>query len=664
MVTATASSNKRDIDFFPLSVEYEEKMYAAGKIPGGFIKREGRPSEKAVLACRLIDRPIRPLFPKGYYNDVQVVATVLSVDTEYPPEIYAMIGSSVALSISGIPFAGPTGSVVVGMVDGEYVINPDSAQREKSELHLVVSGTKDAVMMVEAGANEVTEEAMLGAILYGHDEVRRICEWIQTIKDDIGKPPIEADIHVVPDEIDAAVREKFTERMVWAMDTFDRTERETREAQVKEEAAEYFAEIYPDDAKDVQAVLYNIMKETVRSKIINDGIRPDGRTVEEVRPIWCETHMFARPHGSACFTRGQTQVMNFVTLGAMGDGQTLDGLSEDTFKRYIHHYNMPPYSTGEARPMRSASRREIGHGALAERAILPMLPDEEEFPYAIRAVSEVVSSNGSTSQASICASSLALMDAGVPLKKAVAGTAMGLIKDKETGKIVVLTDIQGLEDFLGDMDFKVAGTADGITAMQMDIKIDGIDREIFERALAQALRGRMHILGKMNEVLDKPRAELSPYAPKIICFTIHPDKIREVIGPGGKMINKIIAETGVKIDIDDDGKVFIVTPDADASKRAKKMIMDIARDIEVGDVFNGKVTRIMQFGAFVELAPGKEGMVHISKLANKRVAKVEDVVNVGDMLTVKVSEIDRQNRINLTHKGVTEADLKKLTEEE
>ena len=664
MVTATASSNKRDIDFFPLSVEYEEKMYAAGKIPGGFIKREGRPSEKAVLACRLIDRPIRPLFPKGYYNDVQVVATVLSVDTEYPPEIYAMIGSSVALSISGIPFAGPTGSVVVGMVDGEYVINPDSAQREKSELHLVVSGTKDAVMMVEAGANEVTEEAMLGAILYGHDEVRRICEWIQTIKDDIGTPPIEADIHVVPDEIDAAVREKFTERMVWAMDTFDRTERETREAQVKEEAAEYFAEIYPDDAKDVQAVLYNIMKETVRSKIINDGIRPDGRTVEEVRPIWCETHMFARPHGSACFTRGQTQVMNFVTLGAMGDGQTLDGLSEDTFKRYIHHYNMPPYSTGEARPMRSASRREIGHGALAERAILPMLPDEEEFPYAIRAVSEVVSSNGSTSQASICASSLALMDAGVPLKKAVAGTAMGLIKDKETGKIVVLTDIQGLEDFLGDMDFKVAGTADGITAMQMDIKIDGIDREIFERALAQALRGRMHILGKMNEVLDKPRAELSPYAPKIICFTIHPDKIREVIGPGGKMINKIIAETGVKIDIDDDGKVFIVTPDADASKRAKKMIMDIARDIEVGDVFNGKVTRIMQFGAFVELAPGKEGMVHISKLANKRVAKVEDVVNVGDMLTVKVSEIDRQNRINLTHKGVTEADLKKLTEEE
>ena len=561
-----------------------------------------------------------------------------------------MIGSSVALSISGIPFAGPTGSVVVGMVDGEYVINPDSAQREKSELHLVVSGTKDAVMMVEAGANEVTEEAMLGAILYGHDEVRRICEWIQTIKDDIGKPPIEADIHVVPDEIDAAVREKFTERMVWAMDTFDRTERETREAQVKEEAAEYFAEIYPDDAKDVQAVLYNIMKETVRSKIINDGIRPDGRTVEEVRPIWCETHMFARPHGSACFTRGQTQVMNFVTLGAMGDGQTLDGLSEDTFKRYIHHYNMPPYSTGEARPMRSASRREIGHGALAERAILPMLPDEEEFPYAIRAVSEVVSSNGSTSQASICASSLALMDAGVPLKKAVAGTAMGLIKDKETGKIVVLTDIQGLEDFLGDMDFKVAGTADGITAMQMDIKIDGIDREIFERALAQALRGRMHILGKMNEVLDKPRAELSPYAPKIICFTIHPDKIREVIGPGGKMINKIIAETGVKIDIDDDGKVFIVTPDADASKRAKKMIMDIARDIEVGDVFNGKVTRIMQFGAFVELAPGKEGMVHISKLANKRVAKVEDVVNIGDEVTVKVIEVDKMGRINLSMK--------------
>ena len=659
LVNATCAKQPRDgIDFFPLSIEFEEKMYSVGKIPGGFIKREGRPSEKAVLACRLIDRPLRPLFPKGFYNDVQVIATVLSVEPDNPPEVYAMIGSSVALSISGIPFAGPTGSVVVGMVDGEYIINPNSEQREKSRLNLTVSGTKDAVMMVEAGAQEITESEMLDAILLAHEEIKRICAFIQGIKDEIGKPEKEVEIYHVPEELDADVRREFYDKMVWAMDTFDRTERETREAQVKKDAVAFFEEKYPEGKTDIENSLYQIMKEVVRDKIVNQGIRPDGRGYEDVRPIWCETGLFARTHGSAVFTRGQTQVMNLVTLGAIGDGQTLDGISEETFKRYMHQYNMPPYSTGEAKPIRSTNRREIGHGALAERAILPLLPSEEEFPYAIRAVSEVLSSNGSTSQASICASSLALMDAGVPMKAPVAGTAMGLIKHDD--KIVVLTDIQGLEDFLGDMDFKVAGTDKGITAIQMDIKIKGIDKEILERALAQALRGRLHILGKMNEVLSAPRAELSPYAPKIIQFTIDPEKIREVIGPGGKMINKIIADTGVKIDIEDDGRVFISTPDSEAAARAKATIMGIARDIKVGDVYMGKVVRIMNFGAFVELVGGKDGLVHISKLDNKRVEKVEDVVNIGDEILVKVIEIDSQNRINLTHKGVTMEDLEKF----
>lgn len=656
MVTATCAETAREgIDFFPLSIEFEEKMYAVGKIPGGFIKREGRPSEKAILACRLIDRPLRPLFPKGFYNDVQVIATVMSVEPDIPPEVLAMIGSSVALSISGIPFAGPTGSVVVGYVDGKYIINPNSAERAASRLHLTVSGTKDAVMMVEAGAQEITEDEMLGAILFAHEEVKRICAFIQNIKDEIGKPEMEAEIYHVPEEVDQVVRERYYDKMVWAMDTFDRTERETREKQVKKEASEALAEEFEYEKKDVENSLYAIMKEIVRDKIVNKGIRPDGRSYEEVRPIWCETGLFARTHGSACFTRGQTQAINIVTLGPMGDGQTLDGISEDVFKRYMHQYNMPPYATGEAKPLRSTNRREIGHGALAERAILPVLPSEEEFPYAIRAVSEVVSSNGSTSQASICASSLALMDAGVPLKAPVAGTAMGLIKQDD--KIVVLTDIQGLEDFLGDMDFKVAGTSKGITAIQMDIKIKGIDKEILERALAQALRGRLHILGKMNEVLPRHRDELSPYAPKIIQFSIDPEKIREVIGPGGKMINKIISETGVKIDIEDDGNVYISTPDSEAAKKAKSIILGITRDIQVGDVYLGKVVRLMQFGAFVELTPGKDGLCHISKLDNKRVEKVEDFCKVGDEMLVKVVEIDKQNRINLVHRGVTMEDL-------
>lgn len=663
MVSATASKEPRDgVDFFPLSIEFEEKMYSVGKIPGGFIKREGRPSEKAILSCRLIDRPLRPLFPKGYYNDVQVIATVLSVDPEIPPEVYAMIGSSVALSIAGLPFQGPTGSVVVGLVDGKYIINPNSAERAASRMHLTVSGTKDAIMMVEAGAQEVSEDEMLGAILFAHEEIKKICAFISNIKEEIGKPEKPYVLYHVPEELDAQVREKFYDRMRWAMDTFDRTEREAREEQVKAEAVEYFAEAFPDSKTDIGNSLYAVMKEIVREKIVKDGVRPDGRSYEEVRPIWCETGLFARTHGSAVFTRGQTQVMNLVTLGPIGDGQTLDGISDETFKRYMHQYNMPPYSTGEAKPLRSANRREVGHGALAERAIVPMLPSEEEFPYAIRAVSEVLSSNGSTSQASICASSLALMDAGVPMKKPVAGTAMGLIKQDD--KVVVLTDIQGLEDFLGDMDFKVAGTDKGITAIQMDIKIKGIDKEILERALAQALRGRLHILGKMNEVLPAPRKELSKYAPKITQFTINPDKIREVIGSGGKTINKIIADTGVKIDIEDDGRVAIATEDAAAAAKAKAIILGIARDIKAGDVYKGKVTRIIPIGAFVEIAPGKEGMVHISKLAKERVEKVEDVVKEGDEILVKVLGIDEKHRINLIHRGITQEDLDKFNASE
>jgi len=657
MVNATASKTQREgVDFFPLSVEFEEKLYSVGKIPGGFIKREGRPSEKAILAARLIDRPLRPLFPKGFYNDVQVIATVMSVDTDIPPEVYAMIGSSAALSISGLPFMGPTGSVVVGYVDGEYIINPNAEQREKSRMHLTVSGTKDAIMMVEAGANEVTEEEMLNGILFAHEEIKKLCDFIQGIKDEIGKPAVEFEVYHAPEELEGEVREFAKDKVVWSVDTFDRKEREVRQNEVTKEVQEHFAEKYPENAKDIDAVLYSMTKETVREKI-KRGIRPDGRKLNEVRPIWCETGIFARTHGSAVFTRGQTQVMTIVTLGAIGDGQILDGISDQDFKRYMHHYNMPPYSTGEAKMMRSSSRREIGHGALAERAIEPMLPSEEEFPYAIRAVSEVISSNGSTSQGSICASSMALMDAGVPMKAVVAGCAMGLIKDEETGEITILTDIQGLEDFFGDMDFKVAGTTKGITAIQMDIKIKGIDRQILERALAQALEGRLHIMGEMNKVISQPKPELSKFAPKIIQFNIDPEKIREVIGSGGKTINRIIAETGVKIDIEDDGRVFISTPDDEAAKKAKNIIMGIAKEVQVGEIYNGKVTRLMQFGAFVELVPGKEGLVHISKLDKNRVEKVEDVVNVGDMLMVKVIEIDKQNRINLSHKAIRPGDV-------
>lgn len=653
MVNVTMSKAPREgMDFFPLSVEFEEKQYSVGKIPGGFIRREGRPSEKAILTSRLIDRPIRPLFPKGFYNDVQVVATAMSVDNNIPPDIYAMIGSSVALSISDIPFAGPTGSVTVGLIDGAYVINPDMEQREKSILHLTVSGTKDAVMMVEAGAKEVTEDEMLEAIMLAHAEIKKLVAFQEEIVAEVGKEKAVIDYYKVPEEIQQAVREYATDKIAWVMESFDRHERDVREQQVDAEVQEHFAQQFPDKAREISDSLYVIKKETMRRKIIDKGIRPDGRGIFDVRPIWCDVHMFARPHGSAVFTRGQTQVITMTTLGPLNDAQELDGIDEAEQKRYMHHYNMPPYSTGEAKPMRSPGRREIGHGALAERALEPMIPSEDEFPYAIRLVSEAVSSNGSTSMASVCGSTLSLMDAGVPIKAPVAGAAMGLIKDTESAKVVVLTDIQGLEDFLGDMDFKVAGTAKGITAIQMDIKIKGIDEPILKRALAQAHDARMFILGKMLAVLDKPRADVSKYAPKTIVFHIKTDKIREVIGPGGKMINKIIDETGVKIDIEDSGRVVIYAADQEAGKKAKKMIDAIAKDIEVGDVYLGTVVRIMPFGAFVELLPGKDGMVHISKLAKERVEKVEDVVNIGDQIMVKVIEIDDKGRVNLSRKDL------------
>ncbi len=648
MVNATMSPEPRPgVDFFPLAVDVEEKQYSVGKIPGGFIKREGRPTEKATLTCRIIDRPLRPLFPKGMRNDVQVVATVLSVDKEISPEIPAMIGSSIALAVSDIPWGGPTGSVVVGRINGEYVINPDASLEEQSDMHVTVSGTRDAVLMVEAGAKEVSEDVMLDAIMFAHEEIKKIIAFEDQIIAEIGKEKAVVPLVTTGDDVKAAVREFAYDKCVWVFDTFDRQERQQREAQVKEETLAHFAETFEGRESEISDALYYLNKEVMRKKILEQGIRPDGRKVTEVRPIWCEVGVLPRVHGSAVFTRGQTQALTVTTLASTSEGQVLDGLSNEEFKRYIHHYNMPPYATGEAGRLKSPGRREIGHGALAERALLPVIPSEEEFPYALRLVSEILSSNGSSSMASVCGSTLSLMDAGVPIHAPVAGVAMGLIKDAETGKVVVLTDIQGLEDFLGDMDFKVAGTMNGITAIQMDIKIAGIDREILKTALAQALQGRLHILGIMLETLGQPRDHLSPYAPKIVRFTINPEKIREVIGPGGKMINKIIAETGVKIDIEDDGRVFLSTPDEAAAAKARKIIEGIAKDIEVGDVFTGKVVRIMNFGAFVELAPGKDGMIHISKLANHRVEKVEDVVNIGDELEVKVNEIDAQGRINL-----------------
>ena len=650
LVCATVAKQAREgADFLPLSCDYEEKMYAAGKIPGGFIKREGRPSEKAILTSRLIDRPIRPLFPKGFYNDVQVVATAMSVERDVTPDVLAMNGASIALSISEAPFAGPIGAVSVGYVDGQYVINPDFEQRSRSRLHLTVAGTADAVMMVEAGANEISEQEMLDAILFGHEYIKQIVEWIKTIQAEVGKEKIVPVIHTPDEELKAKVVEFARAKVEWQLDTFDRKEREVRTEQVKAETIAHFAEEYPDSAADIDAVLYNLMKEILRDKIINKGIRPDGRTHTQIRPIWSEVGILPRTHGSAVFTRGQTQVLTTCTLGGTKDNQLMDDLTDEQTKRYIHHYNFPPYSVGEARAPRSPGRREIGHGALAERALLPVIPSVDEFPYAIRVVSEVVSSNGSTSQGSICGSTLALMDAGVPIKAPVAGISCGLIQDGDD--FTTFIDIQGVEDFHGEMDFKVAGTKKGITAIQMDLKNDGLTMAIIKNALEITYDARVQILDQiMLPCISEPRAEVSQYAPKMITMHIDPERIREVIGKGGSVIQKIVADTGAKVDIDDDGTIHIASANAAACDAAKKCIDDIVFVPEVGKLYYGRVVRLMQFGAFVEIAPGKDGLVHISKLDRKRVEKVEDVVTVGDMIWVKFMEIDEKGRWNLSRK--------------
>lgn len=672
LATATASAEPREgIDFFPLTVDYEERLYAVGKIPGGFIKREGRPSEKAILSGRLIDRPIRPLFPKNYRNDVQIVTTVLSVDQDNPPDIVAMIGASAALSISHIPFMGPIGGVRVGLVGEELVINPTLVQTEKSKLNLTVAGTKDAIMMVEAGAEIVSEDVLLEAIMFGHEQIKKIVDFIDDFREEalargLAKEkviPFEEEIHEeIINKMDNHIR-PVLEKVLNNCAENKKTKQE-REAlldiTMKELTEEFFnqnsemLEQYPESQVWYKNLLGKIEKEIVRQMILKDHTRIDGRNLDEVRPITVEVGLLPRTHGSGLFTRGETQVLNVATLGPVGDEQILDGLGVEESKRYMHHYNFPPYSVGEARPLRSPGRREIGHGALAERALEPVLPSEEDFPYTIRLVSEVVGSNGSTSMASVCGSTLSLMDAGVPIKAPVAGVAMGLVKDEE--QVAILTDIQGLEDALGDMDFKVAGTKEGVTALQMDIKIAGIDREILKRALEQARQGRLHILDKMLAVIPEPRPELSPFAPRIIRTIVDPEKIRDIIGPGGKIIKKIIEETGVEIDIEDDGRVYIAAKDGEAGEKAMDIIESITKDVEVGKVYVGKVVKTTDFGAFVEIIPGvlglpgKEGLVHISQLAQERVAKVEDVVKQGDEILVKALGFDQQGRLKLSRK--------------
>ena len=651
MVNVTMSEKaKEGADFFPLCVDYEEKMYSVGKFPGGYKKREGRASDQAILISRLIDRPIRPLFPKGFYNDVAVVATALSVDPDYPPEILAMIGSSVALSVSDIPFAGPTGSVVVGYVDGKYVINPTVEENEKSLMHVTVAGTNEAIMMVEAGAKEVSLELMRDGIMYAHGYIKEIVKFIEEIAKVAGKPKREVELFHVGEDVEKDVREYVTENLKKAMEPLaDKVAYNNRIAEVLNDCKEHFAEKYEDRELEVADLLYKMQKEIVRTNILTTGIRPDGRTTKEIRPIWCEVGVLPRVHGSGVFTRGETQVLNCLTLATISEAQRLDGLDdeENAYKRYIHQYNMPPYATGEARNLRSPGRREIGHGALAERALVPVIPSEEEFPYALRLVSEVLSSNGSSSMASVCGSTLSLMDAGVPIKAPVSGVAMGLIKDDASGKVVVLTDIQGLEDFFGDMDFKVAGTKNGITAIQMDIKIKGIDEAILTTALSQANEGRMEILDKMLATIPESRDHLSPYAPKIISFKINPEKIGEVIGQGGKTINKIIEKTGVKIDIEDDGTVMISSANIEDCNAAKAIIEDIVFVPEVGERYTGTVVRLMQFGAFVEISSACDGMIHISKLSTKRVERVEDVVKIGDKVEVEVLKVDEKGRVDL-----------------
>lgn len=661
--TVTGSKEPKDLPFFPLTVNYEERLYAVGKIPGGFIKREGRPSEKAILASRLIDRPIRPLFPDGFRNDVQVISMVMSVDQDYSSEIAAMIGSSIAISISDIPFHGPIAGVVVGRVDGEFVINPTKEQQAKSDIDLSVAGTKDAINMVEAGAQEVPEDIMLEAIMFGHEEIKRLVAFQEEIVAAVGKEKMEVKLFDLDKELTEDVKNRCYDQLKAAIEVHEKKAREAAITEVKNEMVAFYEEQETDEdtIKQVKGILDKLVKEEVRRAITKDKIRPDGRGVDEIRPLSSRIGVLPRTHGSALFTRGQTQALSVCTLGALGDVQILDGLDTEETKRFMHHYNFPHFSVGETGPIRGPGRREIGHGALGERALEKVIPDEKDFPYTIRLVSEILESNGSTSQASICASTMAMMDAGVPIKAPVAGIAMGLVASGDD--YTILTDIQGMEDALGDMDFKVAGTEKGVTALQMDIKIEGLSREILEEALTQARKGRLEILGHMMSTISEPKQELSAYAPKILTMTINPDKIRDVIGPSGKQINKIIEETGVKIDIEQDGTVFISSTESVKNEEAKQIISDIVREVEVGEVYDGTVKRIEKFGAFVELFKGKDGLVHISELAEERVGKVEDVVKIGDKLKVKVKEIDRQGRVNLSHKQLL-IEAKKEKEEQ
>lgn len=652
LVTATMSKQPRQgIDFFPLLVDYEERMYAIGRIPRVWLRREGRPSEAATLAARMIDRPLRPLFAEGFRNDVQVVATVLSVEHDYSPEIAAMVGASAALTISDIPFLGPIGGVRVGMVDDEFVINPTTEQMENSPLDLIVAGTEEAVMMVEAGADGLAEDVMMDAINFGHEEIKRMTALQEEMRAAVGKPKVEVALAEAPADVEQWVRDNATEAVSGAVRSPDKHTREDATAQLKEEILERFAAEWDEEEaaghkKAVADVFEKIVKEQVRRMIVVESERPDGRRPDEIRPIWCETSVLPRAHGSAVFTRGQTQVLSVCTLGLKSDEQMIDDLGDVDRKRYIHHYNFPAYSVGEVRPMRSPGRREVGHGSLAQRAVLPVVPSEEDFPYTIRVVSETLESNGSSSMASVCGSTLALMDAGAPVTNPVAGIAMGLVKHEDG--FAVLSDIQGIEDALGDMDFKVTGTKDGVTALQMDIKITGVTRDILAEAFEQARIGRLHILEKMLQALPEPREEMSPHAPRIIALEIPVDKIRDVIGPGGKTINKIIEDTGVSIDIEDDGRVFIASVGTEPGEQARRIVEAIVKDPEAGEVYDGTVKRIMNFGAFVEILPGKEGLVHISKLAPFRVGEVEDIVSVGDDVRVKVVEIDNMGRINLS----------------
>ncbi len=667
LVNVTASKEpKEGIDFFPLSVEYNERQYAVGKIPGSFQKREGKPSEKAILTSRAIDRPIRPLFPKDFRNDVVVDCLVLSVDQDCSPEICAMIGSSAALSISDIPFGGPTGSVSVGYVDGEVVINPNAEQRAKSLLNLTLAGTMEKIAMIEAGAYELKNDVMLDAIKKGHVEIKKICEFISNMKAEIGKPKFEYTHFTVDEDLYNEIYAEFGERMKQDIQTPDKIERDDKIAKFTADVQAWYSEKYGEEAladkkSAINDAIYKLEKKTVRKLILDEGKRVDGRGIYDIRPLSCEVGLIPRVHGSAMFNRGRTQVLSIATLGMISEGQIIDGLDADeTTNRYMHHYNFPGYSVGEAKTSRGPGRREIGHGALAEKALEPVIPSEDEFPYSIRVVSEVLSSNGSTSQGSICGSTLALMDAGVPIKRPVAGISTGLITDEnDPNHYVVITDIQGIEDFFGDMDFKVGGTKEGITAIQVDIKVDGLSYDIIAEAFERTEKARNYILDDiMLPQIAEPRKDLSKYAPRIITMQINPEKIKDVIGTGGKVINKIIDETGVKIDIQEDGRVFISSTESEGARRAKEIIENITRDIEVGGIYTGKVTRITTFGAFIELAENKEGLLHISKISNERVNKVEDVFKVGDEVTVKVYEIDDQGRINLTRKDLYSADVK------